>query len=121
MSSEQFTSSGLSEATNTSNSWPVYVQLTNGLVYGADVVVNATGVTPSCNITFTGSHKVRQLPLVVHTAYQTRVLSHPGVLLWVGKGIHTQCTISLKLQLNSRYFVMLQICFTTFIINNLIG
>jgi len=27
--------------------WPVYVELTNGQVYGCDFVVSATGVTPN--------------------------------------------------------------------------
>jgi len=27
--------------------WPVYVELTNGHVYGCDFVVSATGVTPN--------------------------------------------------------------------------
>lgn len=27
--------------------WPVYVQLTNNCVYGSDLVVSATGVTPN--------------------------------------------------------------------------
>lgn len=28
-------------------SWPFYVKLTNGKVYGADFIVSATGVTPN--------------------------------------------------------------------------
>ena len=27
--------------------WPVYVELTNGHIYGCDFVVSATGVTPN--------------------------------------------------------------------------
>ena len=27
--------------------WPVYVRLTNGMVYGADLVVSAIGVQPN--------------------------------------------------------------------------
>lgn len=27
--------------------WPVYVELTNGKVYGCDFIVSATGVTPN--------------------------------------------------------------------------
>ena len=27
--------------------WPVYVKLTNGIIYGCDVIVSATGVVPS--------------------------------------------------------------------------
>ena len=26
--------------------WPVYVEMTNGKIYGCDLVVSATGVTP---------------------------------------------------------------------------
>lgn len=31
----------------TGESWPVYVQLTNGKTYGCDVVISATGVVPN--------------------------------------------------------------------------
>lgn len=27
--------------------WPVYVELTNGKIYGCDFLVSATGVTPN--------------------------------------------------------------------------
>lgn len=27
--------------------WPVYVELTNGTIYGCDFLVSATGVTPN--------------------------------------------------------------------------
>lgn len=39
----------VSNATSSSvpSEWPVYVELTNGKVYGCDLVVSATGVTPS--------------------------------------------------------------------------
>lgn len=29
------------------NEWPVYVELTNGKIYGCDLIISATGVTPS--------------------------------------------------------------------------
>ena len=29
--------------------WPLYVELTNGTVYGCDLVVSATGVSPNVN------------------------------------------------------------------------
>lgn len=31
----------------TTTSWPYYVQLSNGKVYGCDFIVSATGVTPN--------------------------------------------------------------------------
>lgn len=34
--------------------WPVYVKLTNGVIYGCDVIVSATGVVPN-----TAAFKVR--------------------------------------------------------------
>eukprot|EP00057_Strongylocentrotus_purpuratus_P015534 XP_011670008.1 PREDICTED: pyridine nucleotide-disulfide oxidoreductase domain-containing protein 1 isoform X2 [Strongylocentrotus purpuratus] len=35
---------------NPTNSWPVYVKLTNGKIYGCDFIVSATGVTPNTHI-----------------------------------------------------------------------
>lgn len=32
---------------SSSTSWPLYVKLTNGKLYGCDLVVSATGVTPN--------------------------------------------------------------------------
>jgi len=29
------------------NVWPIYVELTNGRIYGCDFIVSATGVTPN--------------------------------------------------------------------------
>lgn len=31
-------------------SWPVYVELTNGTVYGCDFVISATGVIPNSSV-----------------------------------------------------------------------
>lgn len=30
--------------------WPLYVELTNGKVYGCDLVVSATGVVPNTSV-----------------------------------------------------------------------
>ena len=38
----------ISEATGSTESWPVYAKLTNGKIYGVDVIINATGVEPKC-------------------------------------------------------------------------
>ena len=55
---QQFQKAGVPEASGSKKFWPVYIQLTNDRVYGADVIVNATGVVPTCHIHFEGSHKV---------------------------------------------------------------
>ncbi|XP_025099174.1 pyridine nucleotide-disulfide oxidoreductase domain-containing protein 1-like [Pomacea canaliculata] len=54
MSPEELAKAGLSCQTpdlfrkgNNKEEWPVYVQLTNNCVYGSDLVVSATGVTPN--------------------------------------------------------------------------
>ena len=48
----------ISEATGSTESWPVYAKLTNGKIYGADVIINATGVEPKCGFTITDNQKV---------------------------------------------------------------
>ncbi|XP_067945686.1 pyridine nucleotide-disulfide oxidoreductase domain-containing protein 1-like [Watersipora subatra] len=58
MTHQTFLESGSAEATSSTNAWPVYIELTNGCVYGSDVVVNATGVVPSCDILFAGKLEV---------------------------------------------------------------
>lgn len=35
---------------NTEDEWPIYVKLTNGKVYGCDLVVSATGVVPNSDV-----------------------------------------------------------------------
>lgn len=45
---------------STGKQWPVYVQLTNGNIYGSDLVINATGVKPQIGFSLTGLHKVRR-------------------------------------------------------------
>ena len=42
--------------------WPVYVKLTNGKVFGCDLIVSAIGVTPNVEIC-TRSADVRQSPI----------------------------------------------------------
>lgn len=39
--------------------WPVYVELTNGKIYGCDFIVSATGVVPSVDV-FTKNNKVKK-------------------------------------------------------------
>ena len=48
----------ISEATGSTESWPVYAKLTNGKIYGADVIINATGVEPKCGFTLKDNQKV---------------------------------------------------------------
>ena len=38
--------------------WPIYVELTNGKIYGCNFVVSATGVLPSVDI-FTKNNQVQ--------------------------------------------------------------
>lgn len=62
MSPAEFKSAGdITEATGSNKSWPVYIRLTNNRIYGADVIINATGVEPVCGLKFTanGEKKVR--------------------------------------------------------------
>ena len=48
----------ISEATDSTEFWPVYAKLTNGKIYGADMIINATGVEPKCGFTLTDNQKV---------------------------------------------------------------
>lgn len=63
MSQSEFLHSQGAEATASEREWPVYVELTNSTVYGADVIVNATGVVPSLNISFLGVEVQEVAPL----------------------------------------------------------
>lgn len=48
----------VSEATGSAKQWPVYVQLSNKKIYGADMIINATGVEPKCDIKISGDQIV---------------------------------------------------------------
>ncbi|XP_060079559.1 pyridine nucleotide-disulfide oxidoreductase domain-containing protein 1-like isoform X2 [Ylistrum balloti] len=55
---EDFVAKEMTEATLpgfTHDRWPVYVELTNGQVYGCDFVVSATGVVPNTSPFITGN------------------------------------------------------------------
>ena len=49
------------------HSWPVYVKLTNGKVYGCDFIVSATGVIPNTTPLMDLKDKVSTLCVCVHS------------------------------------------------------
>ena len=49
--------SSLQNESENEYSWPVYVELTNGKIYGCDFIISATGVTPAVDV-FTKNNKV---------------------------------------------------------------
>ncbi|KAF6025619.1 PYROXD1 [Bugula neritina] len=64
------------EATSSSKSWPVYIKLTNRKVYGADLVLNATGVTPSCSIEFKGETQIelaKDMGIIIDTEMRSNI------------------------------------------------
>ena len=48
----------ISEATGSTEPWPVYAKLANGKIYGADMIINATGVEPKFGFTLKDNQKV---------------------------------------------------------------
>ena len=41
--------------------WPMYIKLTNGSVFGCDLVVSATGVTPALGFSITAPKEMKVL------------------------------------------------------------
>jgi len=61
MTPAEFLSSGLSEHTAASRSYPVYAKLSNSHTYGADLIINATGVDSRIDLNISGTQVNVQL------------------------------------------------------------
>ncbi|XP_030642426.1 pyridine nucleotide-disulfide oxidoreductase domain-containing protein 1 isoform X2 [Chanos chanos] len=55
-SQEEFLLSPLRSQKPNAGNWPVYIQLTNGKIYGCDFVVSATGVVPNTDVFLDGNN-----------------------------------------------------------------
>ncbi|ROT70737.1 Pyridine nucleotide-disulfide oxidoreductase domain-containing protein 1 [Penaeus vannamei] len=67
--------------------WPVYVELTNGKVYGCDFIVSATGVTPNVEKLLAGNNlSVGEDGGLVINEQETKMYMLRGTHAWLGKG-----------------------------------